>query len=694
MKNNKWLGRFQFQIMLFLIAVVVIIATAVGFPAVWVIRSQLNQQAWTQIYQGEKTTQALYQAQQNQINNLALLTAQRPTIQELFVNGDRDDLLNYLKILQNGTLLDLIAICDSEQDAVTSTVPLSQETLCHDFLSPGFHVVSQDEVPQLWLSSANPIPGWNKDVIVGIWIDRVLLMDMKEKTGLEHIVWVGNDPIANSLSPEEVPLVRSDLENVLAPIQEIEKGYSFKFNGTPYISTRFQLAESDFAQAEIMLSISDIQNTQIKLLRILLFSIAAIAVVVSLIGVLIARQISRPLVQLADIADDFSQDNLSGVVKINTSVWEISQVANALENARRDLLETMTYLRLEKKWVEHLLASIVDGIITLDSTNMITFFSPGAEKITGWESRDILNRDCDMVFQLPESNLTFSQVIPKPGQRQNIDVVLADGKNATLAVTGAELTPVEMGDDQVALVFRDISDEYAIHRLLGIFISNIAHEFKTPLSALLASIELLHDTSHDLSGEELQELLTSLHLGIVSLQTFVDNLLESASIEAGQFKVSPRRADLGKIIASAVSTMQPLMKKYNQHLYVDLPAETLIVRADQRRIVQVLVNLLSNAIKYGPDRGRITIKVETKDKWVKVKVIDQGPGIPVNQRNLIFQRFVRLDSAESYSDVGAGLGLSVVKEIIKAHGGEVQVENQSQGGAVFSLTLPLYEEGN
>jgi len=694
MKNIKWLGQFQFQIMLTLIAVVVIIATAVGFPAVWVIRSQLNQQAWTQIYQGEKTTQALYQAQQNQINNLALLTAQRPTIQELFVNGDRDDLLNYLKILQNGTLLDLIAICDSEQDAVTSTIPLSRETLCHDFLSPGFHVVSQDEVQQLWLSSANPISGWKKDVIVGIRIDGVLLKDMKEKTGLEHIVWVGNNLIANSLSAEEVPLVRSDLEDVFVPIEEIEKGYSFNFNGTPFISTKFQLAESDFAQAEIMLSISDIQNTQVKLLRILLLSIAAIAVVVSLVGVLIARQISRPLVQLADIADDFSQDNLSEAVKINSSVWEISQVANALENARRDLLETMTYLRLEKKWVEHLLASIVEGIITLDSTNMITFFSPGAEKITGWESRDTLNRDCDLVFQLPESNLTFSQVIPKPGQRQNIDVVLADGKNATLAVTGAELTPVEMGDDQVALVFRDISDEYAIHRLLGIFISNIAHEFKTPLSALLASIELLHETSQDLSGEELQELLTSLHLGIVSLQTFVDNLLESASIEAGQFKVSPRRADLGKIIASAVSTMQPLMKKYNQHLYVDLPTEKLTVRADQRRIVQVLVNLLSNAIKYGPDQGRITIKVETKDKWVKVKVIDQGPGIPINQRNFIFQRFVRLDSAESYSDVGAGLGLSVVKEIIKAHGGEVQVENQSQGGAVFSLTLPLDEEGD
>ena len=694
MKNNKWLGRFQFQIMLTLIAVVVIIATAVGFPAVWVIRSQLNQQAWTQIYQGEKTTQALYQAQQNQINNLALLTAQRPTIQELFVNGNQDDLLDYLKILQNGTLLDLIAICDSEQDAVTSTFLLPRETLCQDFLSPGFHAVSQGEVTQLWLSSANPIPGWKKDVIVGIRIDGEFLMDMKEKTGLDHIVWVGNNLIANSLSPEEIPLVRSDLENVPAPIQEIEKGYSFNYNGTPYISTQFQLAESDFTRAEIMLSISDIQNTQIKLLRILLLSIAAIAVVVSLIGVLIARQISRPLVQLADIADDFSQDNLSEAVEISTSVWEISQVANALENARRDLLETMTHLRLEKKWVEHLLASIVEGIITLDSTNMVTFFSQGAEKITGWESRDILNRDCDLVFLLPESSLTFSQVIPKPGQRQNIDVVLADGKNATLAVTGAELTPVEMGDDQVALVFRDISDEYAIHRLLGIFISNIAHEFKTPLSALLASIELLHDTAQDLSGEELQELLSSLHLGIVSLQTFVDNLLESASIEAGQFKVSPRRADLGKIIASAVSTMQPLMKKYNQSLNVDLPVEKLIVRADQRRIVQVLVNLLSNAIKYGPDQGRITIKVEIKGKWVKVKVIDQGPGIPVNQRNFIFQRFVRLDSAESYSDVGAGLGLSVVKEIIKAHGGEVQVENQSQGGAVFSLTLPLYEEGD
>ena len=282
-------------------------------------------------------------------------------------------------------------------------------------------------------------------------------------------------------------------------------------------------------------------------------------------------------------------------------------------------------------------------------------------------------------------------LLVKQGESENLEF-----KKTTSQRTAAAKTVCAFLNGHGGYVLFGVSDTGEIpgQKISSKTLEDIAHEFKTPLSALLASIELLHDTAQDLSGEELQELLSSLHLGIVSLQTFVDNLLESASIEAGQFKVSPRRADLGKIIASAVSTMQPLMKKYNQSLNVDLPAEKLIVSADQRRIVQVLVNLLSNAIKYGPDQGRITIKVEKKGKWVKVKVIDQGPGIPVNQRNFIFQRFVRLDSAESYSDVGAGLGLSVVKEIIKAHGGEVQVENQSLGGAVFSLTLPLYKEGD
>jgi signal transduction histidine kinase len=244
----------------------------------------------------------------------------------------------------------------------------------------------------------------------------------------------------------------------------------------------------------------------------------------------------------------------------------------------------------------------------------------------------------------------------------------------------------------VALVFRDVSEEEAIHRLMGHFMANIAHEFRTPLSALAASIELLLDQSPDLSPAELQELLNTLHLGILGLQTLVGNLLESASIEAGRFRVNPRPSDLGKIIAEAIRTMQPLLDKRGQRLVVELPAAIPVVRADSRRTVQVLVNLLSNASKYGPDDTEITIGATLRDGWARITVADRGPGIPPEYRKDVFRRFVYPDTDGDKTQYGAGLGLSVVKAVVEAQGGQVGLEDRTAGGSIFWFTLPIETE--
>ena len=111
-------------------------------------------------------------------------------------------------------------------------------------------------------------------------------------------------------------------------------------------------------------------------------------------------------------------------------------------------------------------------------------------------------------------------------------------------------------------------------------LANVSHEFRTPLSAVATAVELMMDQAPDLSPDELQELLTSLHLGVLSLEKLVDNLLESASIEAGRFQVHPRPCNLDDIIVEAVRTMQPLLNKYGQRLTVELPASIPVVQAD------------------------------------------------------------------------------------------------------------------
>jgi two-component system phosphate regulon sensor histidine kinase PhoR len=413
----------------------------------------------------------------------------------------------------------------------------------------------------------------------------------------------------------------------------------------------------------------------------------------SIFGVLLARRIGQPLVRLSEAATSFSLGDLETPVKTESRVNEITQVAKALESARIDLLATMTSLQSERDWSDHLLASIVEGIITLNDAGRITFFSHGAERVTGWRKAEVIGRHIDEIFQVENQEKTFSNLLgTTTGDRQKADVRLAGDRIASLAITSARLTRSAEEEAELALVFRDISEEEAIHRLLGQFLANIAHEFRTPLSALEASIELLLDQAPDLSSDEIHELHTSLHLGALGLHTLVDNLLESANIEGRRFYISPRTSDLGKIIADAVQTMQPLLDKYEQRLMVELPINIPVVRADPRRTVQVLINLLSNASRYGPPGEEIVLKVTMDVQFARLAVIDRGPGIPKEQQANIFQRFVYPHTDDAISQAGAGLGLSVVKAIVVAHGGQVGVDDQPEGGSMFWFTLPTAEE--
>jgi len=386
---------------------------------------------------------------------------------------------------------------------------------------------------------------------------------------------------------------------------------------------------------------------------------------------------------------------------------EAALVARALESARADLQQTLAELRQEKAWTDHLLESIVEGIVTLDRQGRITFFSQGAERTTGWQRDQVVGHPCDQVFRPIGTNEPFTQLIPAPGGRRRIAVELRDGRQAMLAVTGARLLPPEGNNARVALVFRDVSEEEAVHRVLGDFLANVAHEFRTPLSAVAASVELLLDQAPDLMvsracrpepiqgteadatgmNAELRELLASLHAGILGLQTLVDNLLESASIETGHFRVYPRPSGLGEIIAEAIRMVQPLADKHGQQLVIELPVAVPTVQADPRRTAQVLVNLLSNAVKHNSDHAEIGILVSVQGDRVRVAVADQGSGIPAEERNALFRRFAHPSTGHDPAKAGAGLGLSVVKAVVEAHGGQVGIEDRPGGGVVFWFTL-------
>ena len=188
-------------------------------------------------------------------------------------------------------------------------------------------------------------------------------------------------------------------------------------------------------------------------------------------------------------------------------------------------------------------------------------------------------------------------------------------------------------------------------------------------------------------------MLEWLHLNIIRLQTLVDNLLESASLEAGRFQISPRRIWLDELIAEAVHLMRPLLQKYDQALSVEIPDEIPAVYADPKRIVQVLVNLLSNANKHSAAAETVTLSAQAVGEMVEIAVADRGPGIPSEHQDDIFYRFAHFSLVDDRKQSGVGLGLWVVKAIVVEHGGRVGVSNRDGGGARFWFTLPIAQEG-
>lgn len=222
------------------------------------------------------------------------------------------------------------------------------------------------------------------------------------------------------------------------------------------------------------------------------------------------------------------------------------------------------------------------------------------------------------------------------------------------------------------------------------FLAVISHEFRTPLAALKASIELLQREARSLSPQETDTLLGSLHLSVSSLQTLVDNLLETARIESGRFSLSRRVIAFNDVLAESLHIMQPLIDRRQQALTLSVPFFVPPVEGDPVRLVQVIVNLLSNACNYSPIGETIDLRLEVGAAELRLNVEDRGMGVPEDVRSQLFHRFVRRDTG--MDDAGVGLGLSVVKAIIEGHGGRVGVESRAGGGSIFWFTLPIVSQ--
>lgn len=666
------------------------IGIAIGLPVTSLLNQQSTSHAQRLLDQATIASRAFIERERSDLQSLALLISQRPTLNRLLQEQNISALESYLDTLRGSVNLDLILICSDGQEITGADV--YRVELCSLDSQTGFKTFPSENI--LYLFANGSVSSDSSYHVVVARNAASMLADLEQETGLLYfLIWPGGAVHSGESALELTPLLLTQLQPKTGQNQSRSLAQrSVLIDEHRYLLSKSEIEPSLGLHLISALNVDDQIVVQQSLSSTLMFGLIFFILIASALGIWLSQRISQPIVRLANAAAKFRQGNLDTPITIQSAVREIDQLSNTLEDGRIALRHSLQQLQAEKAWIEQLLNSIVEGMLTLDYENCITFASAGIGKITGIETDQLINQRIDELFLPLEGETDFSSQLPALGQQRRISVKLRNGQERLLSISKSKLVPPEANSANRALVIRDVSNEEYIHRLLGDFMANITHEFRTPLAALAASSELLLDNLHSLSQAEIEELLVSLNLGIINLQTLIDNLIEAASIEAGRFKVSLQPVPFDGIIREALKIIQPLAEKYSLKL-ISQPIEgSIVVIADQRRTVQALVNLLSNAVKHSPEHGSIQIKHEIMEKHLRLEVIDEGSGVPLGQRGNLFRRFSHLDTSNERARQGAGLGLSVVKEIVEAQQGEVGITERKEGGTSFWFTLPLVNE--
>lgn len=218
-------------------------------------------------------------------------------------------------------------------------------------------------------------------------------------------------------------------------------------------------------------------------------------------------------------------------------------------------------------------------------------------------------------------------------------------------------------------------------------IADVTHELRTPLSNLKGYLEAVRDGVIKPGADTIRSLSEETSL----LSRLVDDLQELSLAESGELKLDCRTRDIAELINQTVTTMQNQATTKGISLSADLPDDLPAVNIDSHRINEVLRNLLENAIVHTAGGGNVTVTAQQQGKWVEVSVTDDGKGIPVTELLNIFERFYRVDKSRTRITGGSGLGLTITKRLVEAHGGRIEAQRRPEKGSRFFFTIPVAE---
>jgi signal transduction histidine kinase len=443
------------------------------------------------------------------------------------------------------------------------------------------------------------------------------------------------------------------------------------------------------ALIEARLPAAEIDKATSQLVHRLLLTAVVLGIVAILGGMLLGELVSGPVRALTRAAVRLGEGDFSTSIPPRGPA-EVGLLARTMEDMRRNLVDLTGTLRRHEAEAQSVLTGIVEGVYAVDKDRTIRYLNPQAARLLGVKSEEAVGRFCGDVlkpcyeggrrpceFNCPILNAR------REGRAQAVERLKAGGAEARTTV----ITSSGMAEGLQVQVIRDETELEAVRRARDSVLANISHEFRTPLAAQLASIELLREGIDNMPLEQQRELVLSLERGTLRLTQLIDNLLESVRIESGQLGIRKQSVDLVEVAEDARVLIGALLAQRAQTTEISIPDELPRVVGDAPRLTQVFVNLVANASKFAPEGSAIRIGAQARGGSVASWVEDEGPGLPGGDSASIFDRF-RRGPVEEPETGGLGLGLWIVKSIIDRHGGTIIAERTAEERTRFTITLP------
>jgi len=615
----------------------------------------------------------------------ARVLAQRPTLQRLLDEHRAEAIAPFLRRFCDTSQLDACAIFSDATLLAATGPPLDWQGIKSESAEQGptfLALPTNLRLPAFGAFVSMPGPGDVRIYVLRL-LDQRLASELTQRVGTQ-VSFVDYRSYTADPVNAYTALYSAALADGHSAVRRIDSLGLYEASVPLFASSGEAIG---FIDAGVPVSL--VESSTTRLIRQLVVTTLILAAFAMLAGTILSRRVVGPVRALTNAAVRIGQGDFSVAIPPGGAA-EVGALARTMEDMRRNLLELTGTLRRREAEAQAVLSGIVEGVYAVDERRHIRYLNAQAARLLRIQPQEAVGRFCgDVLKPLAvdgrrpcDFNCPILQARAE-GHAQCVERLQRGEERRTAVVTSSGL----MEGLQVQVI-RDETELEAVRRARDSVLANISHEFRTPLAAQLASIELLLDNLETMQPAQRRELTESLQRGTLRLTRLIDNLLESVRIESGQLAIRRQSVALADVIDDARVLIESLFTLRHQRLEVALPEDLPVIEGDRHRLTQVFVNLLANANKFAPEGSTVRIGCDADEARVAVWVEDEGPGPASPEGEGLFAPFSR--GAEQEPEPGGlGLGLWIVRSIVERHGGTITVERTLEARTRFTMMLPV-----